>query len=224
MEEVIKTIASWSIVLLALSLLMTNCTTNTSKAAETGVEKLKTLNIQCTPNQFCYYIKKDEPKIVKHFLDAGFDVDMKNEVGHTGLFDAAVFDSRKVAQLLIERGANVDERDVGGSTPLMYAAYHGSFRTAELLIHNKADVNLQNNKGWTALMFAIEGKNKNTIDVLITIDTNLMLRNKDNNIARDFAIKYGFERLPQYMQDKIEYLKHIDNRYNIKQNYKPKNF
>jgi ankyrin repeat protein len=177
-----------------------------AKGKLTGLERLTQMNIDCTEDNFCHFVKKDRVDIVSDFLESGFDPNKQNAAGQTPLFVAAMNNSLKVAKLLLSKGVEVDARDIDGSTPLMYAAFNHKHKMVELLIKHKADVNAQNNKGWTALMYAVESGNKKTIDALLTKDTNYLLRNKEKVSARDIALRKGYDKLPQYMEDKILYL------------------
>lgn len=197
------------ILLILCNTLIINVDAKTSAKAKgklTGLERLTQMNIDCNEDNFCHFIKKDKVDIVSDFLDSGFDPNKQNAAGQTALFVAAINNSLKVAQLLLSKGVDVNATDIDGSTPLMYAAFNHKHKMVELLIKHKADVNAQNNKGWTALMYAVEKGNKKTMDALLTKDTNYLLRNKEKVSARDIALRKGYDKLPQYMEEKILYL------------------
>ena len=69
---------------------------------------------------------------VKHHLDAGVDVNVKDEVGETPLHVAALMNNAEVAELLIDEGADVNMKNEGGDTPLDFIVGH-SKETADLL-------------------------------------------------------------------------------------------
>ena len=93
-------------------------------------------------------------KAVKQHLDAGTDVNAKNEGGLTPLHDAAYGGHKEVAELLIAKGADVNAKDKHGRTPLLHAATWGRKEILELLIASGADVNAKSEDG-TPLDFAI---------------------------------------------------------------------
>ena len=69
---------------------------------------------------------------VKHHLDAGVAVNVKNEGGETPLHVAALMNKAEVAELLIDEGAEVNMKNEGGDTPLDFIDGH-SKETADLL-------------------------------------------------------------------------------------------
>ena len=66
-------------------------------------------------------------------LDAGADVNAKNEDGYTALHWAAECDDRRLAQFLIERGASRRVRNDEGLTPHELALASGHQALASLL-------------------------------------------------------------------------------------------
>jgi len=171
-----------------------------------GLGFLKQNGIAFTDVNFYRYLNGDRVEVVEAFLDAGYDVNKRNQASQTPLIVASDEGCLKTVELLLRRGADINASDIDGCTALMYAGDKKRAQIVALLIANKADVNLQNDSGWTALMFAIDSGNKETIDAMITIDTDAMLKNKDNKTARDFAKEHRFDKLPQYIIDKITYL------------------
>tara|TARA_Y100001933_G_scaffold190516_1_gene189720 strand:+ start:188 stop:1048 length:861 start_codon:yes stop_codon:yes gene_type:complete len=92
---------------------------------------------------------------VKQHLDAGTDVDKKNDMGATPLTYA---DTKEIAELLISKGADVNAMATDGRTPLHSAAIMGRKEIAELLIAKGADVNAKGGAaGLTPLDVAIFG-------------------------------------------------------------------
>lgn len=82
----------------------------------------------------------------------GFDLNTRNEEGHSGLMVALREGSLKVAAfLLTQRSVRVNDRNVQGETPLMIAAIRGQVGIAEQLIRRGAEVNMP---GWTPLHYA----------------------------------------------------------------------
>ncbi len=175
----------------------------------TGIDKLKLHNITFSDANFYKYLNQDKAEIIRAFLDAGYDLNKRNQASQTPLIVASMKGALDVCELLVSRGADVNATDIDKSTALMYAASCKRASIVNLLVINKADVNLQNDKGWTALMFAIEGGSRETIDAVITVDTDPMLRNNDNKTARDYARKHKYGKLNQYIRDKIAYLEKI---------------
>ena len=92
---------------------------------------------------------------MKMLLDAGADVNAKNNFGATALLWCAR-DGEK-ARMLIEHGADVNVRSKQGRTPLMLASMReGGADIVALLLSKGADVNVADTHGETALGLAAE--------------------------------------------------------------------
>src|SRR5258707_2241104 len=92
-------------------------------------------------------------EILKLLLDAGADVNARNDFDATALLWGAR-DPEK-ARLLIARGADVNSRSKQGRTPLMMASLlHGGTPIVSLLLAKGAEVNVKDNGGYTALGLA----------------------------------------------------------------------
>jgi len=70
---------------------------------------------------------------VKWLIEAGVDIEARNNEGRTALMLASRGGHTYVVKLLIEAGANVNVQDNEGSTALMLADQYGHTRVAELL-------------------------------------------------------------------------------------------
>ena len=70
---------------------------------------------------------------VKQHLDAGANVNAKDEVGWTLLHTAAFYGHKEIAELLITKGADVNAKDEGGKTPLDVAIQFKELEITNLL-------------------------------------------------------------------------------------------
>lgn len=95
-------------------------------------------------------------KAVQHELDAGIDVNTKNEIGWTALIVAAYYQCTDVvSQLLRHPDIDVNAKNENGWTALMYASLWGYTNVVtQLLAHSKIDVNVKNEDGYNALDIA----------------------------------------------------------------------
>jgi len=79
---------------------------------------------------------KGHAEMVTLLLDAGADIQAKNQNTHWGdtpLHAAAHGNQRAVAQILIERGAQLDAINAKGNTPLQETDAHNATAVANLL-------------------------------------------------------------------------------------------
>ena len=87
-------------------------------------------------------VKGGNVEIVKQHLDAGTDIEEKDDIwGQRPLHQAIDDGHAEIAKLLIESGANVNATNNFNATALHGAASSGNKIVAELLIANGADVN-----------------------------------------------------------------------------------
>ena len=86
-------------------------------------------------------VKKGDIEAVRKYLDAGADVNTKDEDGYTLLTVAVAYGSKEIVELLIFNGVDVNAKNDGGSTPLNIATAQGHKEIVELLIFNGVDVN-----------------------------------------------------------------------------------
>lgn len=104
-----------------------------------------------------FAVDMDYKKVVRLLLEAGADVDIRNESESTGarggtpLHSAAFWGRDIAAALLINAGADVNARGDKGSTPLHSAARLTNVRMAKLLLDNGALIDPMDNNGETPL-------------------------------------------------------------------------
>jgi ankyrin repeat protein len=91
---------------------------------------------------------------VRAQLQAGADVNARDNAQRTVLLLAIRGGQRAVVRALIEAGAGLDARDQDGRTALMEAARRKEAMLALDLVAAGADVNVADGEGWTALMYA----------------------------------------------------------------------
>ena len=102
----------------------------------------------------------DKTELVKALINAGANVDVRDEHGNTLLHEIVFypFDS-ECAKILIDAGVDINAKNNSGRTALHSAASHGHPKQVSMLINAGADVNARNNDGKTPLQIAEREKN-----------------------------------------------------------------
>lgn len=127
---------------------------------------------------------------VRSLLDQGMHVDLKDELGWTPLYWAALMGQKEVGQLLISREANVNITNKQGLTPLRMVASAGNLAGATLLIANGAKVDMTN-RSETPLLGAAHRGNSAIIDLLLTHGADLTATDRRGRTALHRAAQQG---------------------------------
>jgi len=88
---------------------------------------------------------------IHQHINAGSDLDVKDEYGSTPLIIATTFGKTEVARALIEAGADMKITNNEGATPLHIAAFFCRTEIVQALLDNGADKNALNKARRTAL-------------------------------------------------------------------------
>jgi ankyrin repeat protein len=118
----------------------------------------------------------DIPQL-KALLDAGADVNNRDNLGGTPLHVAAVLGYTQAAELLIMRGAKIDAEDVRGLRPVHAAAWSDNNETLELLISKGADINARDKDGVTPLHAAALAGSTEAVTLLIARGADVNAKN-----------------------------------------------
>lgn len=111
--------------------------------------------------------EKSDIQAVKQHLDAGADVNDKDDKGFAPLVYACGEGHVELSELLIDKGANMHVKaGCPASSPLHAAASENYEEIAALLIIKGADVNIKNDDGETPLDWAEEEKNADLANLL----------------------------------------------------------
>ena len=89
---------------------------------------------------------------VKQHINAGSDLNVKDQYGSTPLNICATFGKTDIALALINGGADLNVKNAEGGTPLHVAAFFCRTEIVKALLANGADKSVTNNYGSTALM------------------------------------------------------------------------
>lgn len=108
-----------------------------------------------TNQQIDLAARSGQVDLVEQILKSGYDINSKNEKGHSLLMLAAYNGHYNLVQFLIAQGADVNSVDHSGSSILMGVVFKGHSQIFDLLVKAGADLELQNQKKQTALDYAI---------------------------------------------------------------------
>lgn len=106
-------------------------------------------------NEIDLAARRGQVERVEQILKSGFDINLKNDKGHSILMLAAYNGHYDLVQFLIEQGADVNSVDHSGSSILMGVIFKGHTPIFDLLVKAGADLEIQNQKKQTALDYAI---------------------------------------------------------------------
>jgi cytohesin len=146
---------------------------------------------------------------VKQHIDAGTDVNAKDEYGMTPLYGAAASGHKEVSELLINKGADVNAKADNGKTPLdradgetadilrKHGGKHSTINTAATagdaeavkeFLATGAEVNAKDGWGWTSLHLAVDGGHTEIVELLIAKGADVNAKDDDGDTPLDWAI------------------------------------
>ena len=113
-------------------------------------------------------VLKNHPDMVQVLIDAGADIEAKDDEMYSPLHCACEVGALEVVKMWIKVGADVCATDCDGDTCLTVAAYYGHTETVRYLVGlNKVDVNHRDLLGNTALHHARQKQHADVEQVLL---------------------------------------------------------
>lgn len=129
--------------------------------------------------------------VVQLLIDAGADVNLARQDGHTALTLSAGYRAPSTTRILLAAGANVEARSDVGHTALNIAAANGFTATVRELLTAGADVNTQTNNGWSPLLRAARHGRPATVTVLLAAGADLTARTSRGLTALNTSAAHG---------------------------------
>jgi len=127
-------------------------------------------------------------EVVKHYIDAGTDVNVMNKHGWTPLHEAVTGGHKDIADLLIAKGADVNAEEAKNRiTPLHWAVWRGRKEIVELLIAKGADLNVKNKDGGTPLHNAAWKGHNEIAKLLIVKGADVNAKDVEGQTPLDWA-------------------------------------
>jgi putative CocE/NonD family hydrolase len=137
-------------------------------------------------------VQDGDREAVRSLVEAGVDVDGRDERGLTPLMWAVKLDDRDdMVRVLSELGADVDLASDDGNAALAMAAGAGNLAGVASLLAAGADADHPNERGTTALIYAAHRGHTEVVDVLIANGADPAIRNAGGNSALLVAAAAG---------------------------------
>ena len=148
------------------------------------------LSAQATPtDDFFRAVRSDNASGVKDLINRGFDPNVKDPNGQTGLLLAMREPSPRVIQVLIESPkTNVEARNAKDESPLMMAALKGQKDVVAQLIKRDADIN---KTGWAPLHYAATGGHVDIMKMLLEGNAFIDAQSPNGTTPLMMAAMYG---------------------------------
>lgn len=115
------------------------------------------------------------------FIQARYDLNVRDEKGYTGLILAAYHGHEPAVTHLLDAGADPCAKDNRGNTALMGAIFKGELAIARRLVQADCAPDQVNNAGQTASMYAALFKRTEILEALAAKGADLSLRDSMGN-------------------------------------------
>lgn len=119
-------------------------------------------------------VQSNNFQLSKLLVNAGANVDIKNEDGDVALHFAVQLNNFQISKLLVGASANVNKVNDDGYTPLHYAVKSNNYRISKLLVETGANVNARSNVSKnTPLELAIKSRNIKILKLFLKFITDV---------------------------------------------------
>ena len=134
----------------------------------------------------------EDPAVCQVLIDAGADIETKDERGRSPLLRASPSGKFAVVKMLVKAGAGVRTTDNNGDTCLTLASYFGHTETVRYLVTvPEVDVNHLTDDNFTALHFAGQGNYPEVVEVLIDAGADIEAKDVEGSSPLHRACREG---------------------------------
>lgn len=114
---------------------------------------------------------------VKKLIEAGGNVNERDQWGFVPLIQATISNNKSVAELLLQHGAKIDARDITGQTALQWAINRRNLELSHLFLDHKANPNHYSSAGQPILVNPILRGEHELIQLLVTHGADITFAN-----------------------------------------------
>ena len=138
-------------------------------------------------------VKRKHADVVQVLIDAGADIETKNDRGRSTLHLASFLGELTIMRKLVKAGADVRATDDRRDTCLTFAAYNGHTDAVRYLVSlPEVDLNhQQSSDNNTALHFAVHQKHADVVQVLIDAGADIETKNDRGCSPLHYASIFG---------------------------------
>ena len=128
------------------------------------------------------------PDVAKVLIDAGADIEAKNNLGRSPLHLASENGELALVKILVRAGAEVCVADNEGDTCLTLAAWFGQTETVRYLVSlPEVDMNQRGLRGRTALHMAVLKVHADVVEVLIDAGADIEVKSENESSPLPFG-------------------------------------
>lgn len=139
--------------------------------------------------------QEKQVELVGTLIEAGIDVNYRDDTGQTPLAAAISLEQPVVAKYLVDAGADVNAPTNSDSYPLIEASKKGFNHLASQLIMQGAEVNQEDSLGRTALVAAVATGRSRLVDTLLRAGAHPMHKDNDGISAIMLAESRNFRQI-----------------------------
>jgi|SRR5574344_235523 ankyrin repeat protein len=159
-------------------------------AAKKRLAKKKLLDkgIPYTKDCFATYIAKNKPLIFDEFIEAGMDINSRDDLGTPILNVACRNDNFDFVTKILDLGADINASSTDrGYTAIMDAVWRGNEKIASYLIQHGAELNTINKEGQNNLILAVGANRYNICKLLVENGSNPDVKDQMGMSAYNYA-------------------------------------
>ena len=149
-----------------------------------------------TSDCFATYIAKNKMEIFNEFLEAGMEVNCRDDLGTPMLNIACRNDNFEFVEVLLDLGAELNAiSEDRGYTAVMDAVWRGNEKITKFLIDKGAELNTINKEGQTNLVLAVGANRENIVKLLAENGADPDVKDMMGMSAYNYATLFKKQRL-----------------------------